>query len=89
MATGSIPENKFATGVECLHYALNLPTSMGNDRKTLDHAFEAARTFKPLTQSEISALLARTREAALTGKYEIFKTTSQADGTGRNPQRMG
>ena len=93
MAAGSIPQNKFATGVECLHYALTLPTSVVitgcNDQKTLDQAFEAARTFKPLTQSEISALLARTREAALSGKYESFKTTAQKDGTSRNPQWMG
>jgi predicted aldo/keto reductase-like oxidoreductase len=93
MAAGSIPQNNFATGVECLHYALNLPTSVVitgcNDQKTLDQAFEAARTFKPLTQSELSALLAKTREAALSGRYESFKTTSRADGTGRNPQWMG
>jgi predicted aldo/keto reductase-like oxidoreductase len=93
MAAGSIPHNNLATGIECLHYALNLPTSVVitgcNDQKTLDQAFEAARTFKPLTQSELSALLAKTREAALSGKYETFKTTSQADGTGRNPQWMG
>ena len=93
MAAGSIPRNNLATGIECLHYALNLPTSVGitgcSDQITLDQAFEAARTFKPLSQSELSALLAKTREAALSGKYETFKTTSQADGTGRNPQWMG
>jgi hypothetical protein len=93
MAAGSIPRNNLATGIECLHYALNLPTSVVitgcNDQKTLDQAFEAARTFKPLSQSELSALLAKTREAALSGKYETFKTTSQADGTSRNPQWMG
>jgi predicted aldo/keto reductase-like oxidoreductase len=93
MAAGSIPRNNFATGVECLHYALNLPTSVVitgcADQHTLDQAFEAARTFKPLTPSELSALLARTREAALSGKYEGFKTTSRQDGTARNPQWMG
>jgi predicted aldo/keto reductase-like oxidoreductase len=93
MAAGSIPRNNLATGIECLHYALNLPTSVVitgcSDQKTLDQAFEAARTFKPLTQSELSALLAKTREAALSGKYETFKTTAQADGTSRNPQWMG
>jgi len=93
MAAGSIPRNNFATGVECLHYALNLPTSVVitgcNDQHMLDQAFEAARTFKPLTQSELSALLAKTREAALSGKYEGFKTTSRQDGTSRNPQWMG
>ena len=82
-----------ATGIECLHYALNLPTSVvitGCDNaKALDQAFEAARTFKPLTQSEISGLLRKTREAALSGTYETFKTTTQQDATARNPQWMG
>ena len=93
MAAGTIPQNKFATAVECLHYALNLPTSVVitgcSDRELLNQAFEAARTFKPLTQTELSALLAKTREAALSGKYEGFKTTSRQDGTARNPQWMG
>jgi hypothetical protein len=60
-----------------------------NDQKTLDQAFEAARTFKPLTSTELSALLAKTREAALSGKLETFKTTTRQDGTARNPQWMG
>lgn len=93
MAAGVIPRNGLATAVECLHYALNLPTSVVitgcSDLKTLDQAFEAARTFKPLTPSELSALLAKTREAALSGKYETFKTTMRQDGTARNPQWMG
>src|SRR5271157_1114020 len=93
MAAGAIPQNNFATGVECLHYALSLPTSVVitgcNNQHLLDQAFEAARTFKPLTQGELSALLAKTRGAALSGKYEGFKTTSRQDGTSRNPQWMG
>ena len=55
----------------------------------LDQAFQVARTFKPLTPAEMTALLAQTREAALTGKYELFKTTSMYDGTAHNPQWMG
>jgi aryl-alcohol dehydrogenase-like predicted oxidoreductase len=93
MAAGSLPERGLATGLECLRYALSLPTSVVitgiTDQKTLDQAFEAARTFKPLTQSELSALLARTREAALSGRFETFKTTTRQDGTARNPQWMG
>jgi predicted aldo/keto reductase-like oxidoreductase len=93
LANGAIVQNKIATPVECLHYALNLPTSVvinGNsDLKMLEQAFEAARTFKPLSPSELTALLNRTREAALSGKYERFKTSSQYDGTARNPQWMG
>jgi aryl-alcohol dehydrogenase-like predicted oxidoreductase len=93
MASGAIPRNGLATGVECLHYALNLPTSVvitGCDNvQALDQALAAARTFRPLSRSELSALLAKTREAALSGKYELFKTSAQFDGTARNPQWMG
>ena len=93
MAAGNIPQRGLATGIECLHYALNLPTSVVitgmEDQKALDQAFEAARTFKPLTQSQLSALLAKTRDAALSGKLETFKTTTQQDATARRPQLMG
>jgi aryl-alcohol dehydrogenase-like predicted oxidoreductase len=93
MAAGSLPAKGLATGLECLRYALSLPTSVVitgmPDQKALDQAFEAARTFQPFSQSELSALLARTREAALSGKFETFKTTTRQDGTSRNPQWMG
>jgi aryl-alcohol dehydrogenase-like predicted oxidoreductase len=93
MAAGSLPERGLATGLECLRYALSLPTSVVitgmPDQKALDQAFEAARTFHPLSQGELTALLARTREAALSGKLETFKTTTKQDGTARNPQWMG
>jgi aryl-alcohol dehydrogenase-like predicted oxidoreductase len=93
MSAGALPERGLATGIECLHYALSLPTSVVitgiSDAKTLDQALEAARTFKPLTQSQLSALLAKTREAALSGKLETFKTTTRQDGTAHNPQWMG
>jgi len=93
MASANIPKNNIATGIECLHYALSQPTSVvitgceSLDR--LNQAFEAAKTFKPLTPAEISSLAARTKTAALTGKYEPFKTTPQFDGTARKPEWMG
>jgi len=93
MAAGNLPQRGLASGIECLHYALNLPTSVVitgcTNAKDLDQAFEAARTFKPLTPAELSALLAKTKDAALSGKYETFKTTTRQDGTARNPQWMG
>jgi hypothetical protein len=55
----------------------------------LQQALEAARTFQPLTEAQLSALLAKTRNAALTGKLEPFKTTSQFDGTAQNLRWMG
>ena len=93
MASGAIVQNKIATPIECLHYALNLPTSVVingmSDLKMVDQAFEAARSFKPLTQGELTALLARTKEAAQSGKFERFKTSSNFDGTARKPEWMG
>src|SRR3954470_8691884 len=93
LASGAIPQNKIAAPIECLHFALSLPTSVvinGCDSmERLDQAFEAARTFKPLTKQQMSALMDKTRQAALTGKFERFKTSTQFDGTARNPQWMG
>jgi aryl-alcohol dehydrogenase-like predicted oxidoreductase len=93
MAAGSLPQRGLATGPECLRYALSLPTSVVitgmPDQKALDQAFDVAKSFKPLSQSELSALLQKTREAALSGRFETFKTTTRQDGTARNPAWMG
>lgn len=93
MGDGNVLKSGKATAVECLHYALNLPTSVvitGCEKmEILDQALEAARTFKPMTRAQVDALLAKTKEVAMTGKYEPFKTTATFDGTARNPQWMG
>jgi hypothetical protein len=57
--------------------------------RILDQAIEAARTFKPLNEQEVSALLARTANAAAEGQYERFKTGTNFDGTAQNPQWLG
>jgi hypothetical protein len=86
-ATSALPR------IECLHYAMNLPTSTvvtGIDSiQLLDQAFEAVRTFKPMTKAQVTALLNRTRTAAVNGKYELSKTTSQFDSTAQNPAFLG
>jgi aryl-alcohol dehydrogenase-like predicted oxidoreductase len=93
MGSGVILQSKTAQPIECLHYALNLPTSVvitGIDRmEILDQALEAARTFKPLSPEAVSALLARTAPAAAGGQYEPFKTTAGFDGTAHHPQWLG
>jgi aryl-alcohol dehydrogenase-like predicted oxidoreductase len=93
LASGAIPQNKIASAVESLHFALSQPTSVVitgcETKERLDQAFEAVRTFKPMTQAQISALVTKTRDAALTGKYELFKTDTRFDGTARNPHWMG
>jgi predicted aldo/keto reductase-like oxidoreductase len=81
------------TPIEAMHYAMNLPTSTvitGIDSmKILDQALTAGRTFKPMSKETVVDLLARTAEAAATGKYEKFKTDNRYDGTFRNPQWLG
>lgn len=93
MANGILLKSKTVTPVECLHYALNLPTSVvitGIDSmKILDQAFEAVESFHPLSSDEREALLAKTREAAANGRFEPFKTSSIFDGTAENPQWLG
>ena len=93
MGSGDLLPSNTVTPMECLHYALNLPTSVvitGCDSmKILDQAFEAARTFKPMTEAEVIAILDKTRDAAMTGKFERFKTSTHYDGTIKNPQWMG
>ncbi len=88
-----ILESKTVTAIECLHYSLNLPTSVvitGIDKmEILEQAFQAAKTFKPMNQTEVAALLAKTKTAAMTGKFEKFKTDSKFDGTAKNPKWLG
>jgi aryl-alcohol dehydrogenase-like predicted oxidoreductase len=90
---GAILRSNTVTAIECLHYAMNLPTSTvitGIERmEILEQALEAARTFKPMPPEQVAALLARTADAAADGKYEAFKTTTGFDGTTRNPQWLG
>src|SRR6188474_546541 len=62
MANGIILKSQTVTPIECLHYALNLPTSVvitGIDSMTiLDQAIEAVRTFHYMTDQELQDLLA-------------------------------
>jgi hypothetical protein len=93
MADGAIPKNGLATGMECLRYALSRPTSVVitgcENMDRLEQALQAVRTFEPLTPDQVSGLHSRTREAALSGKYEGFKTTSKFDSTASHPQWLG
>jgi len=93
MGDGTILKSNVVKPIECLHYALSLPTSVvitGIDNMTiLEQAFEAARTLKPLTATQIKTLLARTSKAADRGEYELFKTSSHFDSTAKNPAWLG
>ena len=93
MANGILLRSKTVTPLECLHYALSLPTSVvitGIDSmEILDQAFQAVESFHPPTDEERDVLLARTRDAAAGGRFEPFKTSSIFDGTAENPHWLG
>jgi uncharacterized protein len=94
MADGAILKSGAPVSpVECLHYAMNLPTSVvitGIDSATiLGQAIEAARTFKPMSTAEVDAVLAKTKSYAGDGKFEFFKTSSHFDSTAKHPDWLG
>jgi len=93
LGSGTIVKTEAVTAIECLHYALNLPTSVvitGMDSMSrLDQALAAARSFKPMSKEQVAALLARTEQLAATGRYERFKTSPAFDATARHPEWTG
>jgi aryl-alcohol dehydrogenase-like predicted oxidoreductase len=93
MGSGIILRSNTVTPIECLHYALNLPTSVvitGMDTlERVDQALEAARTFRPMSQEHVAELVSKTKAAAAKGEFELFKTGTRFDGTANNPQWMG
>ena len=88
-----ILESKTVTPMEALHFGLNSPASVvitGIDSSAiLDQAFQAVQSFRPMARQQVAAILAKTKEAAMTGRFELFKTTSHYDGTIKNPSWLG
>ena len=79
--------------VEALHYGLSQPVSVvitGIDKpEILTQAMHAVKTFQPFTETQTATFLAKTREPAMSGKFEPFKTSSIFDGTANNPKWLG
>jgi predicted aldo/keto reductase-like oxidoreductase len=90
---GIVLKSNTVKPVDCLHYALSLPTSVvitGIDKQEiLDQAFEAAQTFHLMDEQQLASLLSATQNDALTGRYELFKTSSHFDTTARHPDWLG
>jgi predicted aldo/keto reductase-like oxidoreductase len=93
MGDANILRSGIVTPQECLHYAMNLPTSVvitGCDSMPiLNQALDAARSFTPMDSRQREALLARTAGVAATGGLELYKTTQSFDGTAANPEWLG
>lgn len=93
MGAGVILKSGVVQPVECLHYSLNLPVSVQitgiDSKKVLDQAFAVVKDFKPMPNAEFAALVAKTQQVAMDGKYELFKTSTHFDGTAKHPEWMG
>ena len=90
---GLVLRSKTVSAVDCLRYALNLPTSVvitGCDStQILQQALETVRNFKPMSETDVAALLGKTAQVAQNGHFEEYKTTHNFDGTYMNPQWLG
>jgi aryl-alcohol dehydrogenase-like predicted oxidoreductase len=88
LGAGKIVEGDAMTGLECLRYALSLPTSVVitgcENERDLDQAIAAA-TAPKLTDEERAAILAKSKPLARGGDREEYKTTGVHDGTDQNP----
>ena len=79
--------------IEMLHYSMNLPVASvvtGIDAPhILDQAIVAAQTFRPLSDQEVTAMLAKTAQLAQNGSTELYKTSHTFDGTYQHPEWLG
>ena len=93
MGDKHILESKTVTPIECLHYSLSTPASVvitGIDSMPiLDQAFQAAKTAKDVSKSDIAAILQKTATVAADGEFEPFKTSQVFDSTAAHPEWLG
>lgn len=93
LANGMILRSGKVSALECLHYAMALPTSVVitgiETMERLDQALAAARAFTPLSGAEMDRLRQKTAAAGSRGAFELFKTSSIYDGTAQNPEQLG
>ncbi|MBK5290400.1 MAG: aldo/keto reductase [Acidobacteriia bacterium] len=81
---GALLEFVKLTAAECYRYCLSLPvatqvvgiTSMAQLKEDIG----LARNFKPMSQAEKDALLAKVKDVAGDGRYELFKSSKTYDG---------
>ncbi|MEE2658225.1 MAG: aldo/keto reductase [Candidatus Latescibacterota bacterium] len=74
---GRLPQTGAVRPAECLRYAMSLPVSTvcsGMDSpQRIDENVKTAKNFVPFGGKELTALLERTRELGVSGKYEGYK----------------
>jgi len=93
MGGGAILQSGVVSAAECLRFAMSQPTDVVitgcESMEIVKQALDTARNFKPMKEDEIAALLDKTATAGANGKFELYKTAEQFDGTTHNPQWLG
>jgi aryl-alcohol dehydrogenase-like predicted oxidoreductase len=88
-----ILDTRIATPLQMLHYSLTLPVSSVvngvNSIFTLDEAVTAAVSFRPLSEAQIAAMLARSAAQSANGALERYKISDEFDVTVQHPEWMG
>jgi hypothetical protein len=73
--------------------AINLPISVvitGCDSlPVLEQVFDAARSFRPLTEQEVRAILIKTANLESWSEHEAYKSATIHDRTARSPEWLG
>ncbi len=91
--SGVILKSGVVEPMDCLHYSLNLPISVLitgiNTTEVLNQAFTAVKSFQPMDETRVAALISKTQDVAINGKYELLKTTAHFDTTARHPDWLG
>jgi predicted aldo/keto reductase-like oxidoreductase len=89
LAAGFALESGVVTAIECLHYAMNLPTNVVitgcESIANVEQAIRAAETFKPMSQEVVAAILEKAAPVGITGSVEGYKNTKLYDATDFHP----
>ena len=90
MGDGLILNSKTVTPVECLHYAMSLPTSTvitGIDSmEILEQDLDAVKKFQPLTEKQVADLLARTAQSRFGGPVRGIQDDQRIRRDGQAPR---
>ncbi len=94
LASGAIVRNNIVPVKDALRYVFRLPVatvvSGMENREYLHKNVQLAKTFESLDDEAMEKILAKTKEPAMTGDYELFKTTRRFDGpVGRELHGVG
>ena len=93
MGDSVILKSKIVSAIECLHYSLSRQISVlitGIDSpEILQQGIDAAQSVGVVSENEIAAILAKTKQAAANGEWELFKTSQAFDSTAKNLAWLG